>query len=82
MIVLHLEDSIALGKTAYGILSTMLNIPEFDNVTIEKFMEASPDSKDTIQKALSELIEKGYVIETSEKKYAVIKERILDMKKK
>ena len=30
MIALHLEDSLAMDKTAYGLLSTMLNVPIFD----------------------------------------------------
>ncbi len=81
MILLHLEDSIALEKTAYGILSTMLNVPEFDNVSIEKLMEGSPDTEETIKKALSELIEKNYILETADRKFAVNKEKIFEMKK-
>ncbi|MDD6059659.1 MAG: hypothetical protein PUB97_04650 [Ruminococcus sp.] len=81
MIVLHLEDSMALDKTAYGVLSTMLNVPKFDNVTVEQLMKGSPDSEETIRTALSELIEHGYVVMTEEQKYAVIKERIFGMKK-
>jgi len=82
MILLHLEDSLALDKTAYGLLSTMLNVPEFDNVGIEQLLKGSPDTRETVQTALAELIQKGYVIETKENKYAVVKERIFEMKKK
>ncbi len=82
MILLHLEDSLALDKTAYGLLSTMLNVPEFDNVGFEQLLKGSPDTRETVQTALAELIQKGYVIETKENKYAVVKERIFEMKKK
>ena len=82
MILLHLEDSLALDKTAYGLLSTMLNVPEFDNVDIEQLLKGSPDTRETVQTALAELIKKGYVIVTKENKYAVAKERIFEMKKK
>lgn len=81
MIALHLEDSLAMDKTAYGILSTMLNIPIFDNVGIGQLMKASPDSEEVVQKALYELIDKGYVIKTEDNRYAVVKERIFEMKR-
>ena len=81
MLALHLEDSLSMDMAAYGVLSTMLNVPEFDNVTIEKLSEASSDSEDVVRNAIDLLIEKGYVIKTKENKYCVDKEKILEMKK-
>ena len=72
MIALHLEDSLAMDKTAYGLLSTMLNVPIFDNVGIEQLMKASPDSESVIHKALYELIEKGYVIRKPLLKFSIL----------
>lgn len=68
-----------LSLDAYGLLSTMLNVPERDYLKVEElcvFFEG--DSLKTIRTALTELENKGYVICVNGK-YAVKKQSILEM---
>lgn len=70
----------SLSLEARGILATMLNDPYCDYQPIEKLCNFfRTDSRSTVENALSELCQSGYVIELPSNVFAVNKTKIHDM---
>lgn len=75
-----IPDYNGLSCEAAGILSKMLNLPETDYHTALELCPFCPnDSLNTIQKALTELTDAGYLLQIG-LTYAVNKVRITQMK--
>ena len=75
------SDDQTLSYPAKGVLGTMLNDPESDYHTAHELCRYfRSDSLNSIQAALDELTEKGYVIKLENGAYAVNKMKIPQMK--
>lgn len=68
------QDS-ELNLNEIGLLSTMLNIPEYDYVTIDELCNMSSDSNQDIIQTLENLQTKNYIIIINDK-YAVNKHKL------
>lgn len=74
-------DDYNLSLEAIGVLSTMLNVPENDYCTEKELYSLFPtDSPKAVHNTLQELKEKGFLLVTDSKKYAVNKFRIVEMR--
>lgn len=55
-----------LSLEALGVLSTMINVPEYDYCTFEELCTTNEvDKPATVRKAINELLSKKYLIKTS-----------------
>ena len=68
------QDS-ELNLNEIGLLSTMLNIPEYDYVTIDELCNMSSDSNQDIIQTLEKLQTKNYIIKINDI-YAVNKHKL------
>ncbi len=70
-----------LSLTEIGILGMILNCVELDYCSREDFFKASPaENKRTIDKALSELCKKGYLIKLKDNRFAFNKHKFAALK--
>lgn len=77
-IIIPSDESLSLN--AKGILSTMLNEPECDYITLLDLCNCfRNNSLNEISEAISELIEKEYLISLDNGKVAINKKSISDM---
>lgn len=76
-LILPTDNSLSLA--ANGLLTAMVNCPEKDYSTIDELYESSNDDFDTIETAIYELVNAGYVLCIGNR-FAVNKIRMPEMK--
>ena len=69
MMILPKSDSIEnmnLSLEALGVLSTMINVPEYDYCTFDELCKTNDvDTPTTVRKAINELLSRKYLIKTT-----------------
>lgn len=68
-----------LSMDAEGVLIRMANLPECDYITADELSDIFPaDSKETLMKALNELVNHEYLLVSDENKYACNKIKLIE----